>query len=48
MAAFPVVEITDCVHSRDDCVQCVPRGIVLNALSVMTVYQNSITKLDKC
>ena len=39
MAAFAVVEITDCVHPRDDSFQRVPSGIVLNALSVMTVCQ---------
>ena len=39
MAVFPVVEITDCVHSWDDSFQRVPRGIIQNALSVMTVYQ---------
>ena len=48
VAAFLVVEITDCVHSPDDSFQRVPRGMVLNALSVVTVCQNSITKLDKC
>ena len=39
MVAFPVVEITDYVNSRDDSFQHVPGGIVLNALSVMTVCQ---------
>ena len=39
VAAFPVVEITDCIHSQDDSFQRVPRGIILNALSVMTVCQ---------
>ena len=33
MAAFLVVEITDCIHSQDDSFQHVPRGIILNALS---------------
>ena len=31
--------ITDYVHSRDDSFQRVPSGIILNALSVMTVCQ---------
>ena len=35
VATFPVVEITDCVHSF----QRVPGRIVRNALSVMTVCQ---------
>ena len=39
VAAFPVVEITDCIHSQDDPFQRVPRGIVLNVLSIMTVCQ---------
>ena len=39
MAAFPVVEITDCVHSQDDSFQRVPSVIVLNAISVITVCQ---------
>ena len=39
VATFPVVEITDCVHSRDDSFQRVPSGIILIALSVMTVCQ---------
>ena len=39
MAAFPVVEIRDCVHCRDDTFQRVPGGIILNVLSVMTVCQ---------
>ena len=39
VATFPVVEIMDCVHSRDDSFQCVPGGIVLNVLSIMTVCQ---------
>ena len=39
VAAFAVVEITDCVHPRDNLFQRVPSGIILNALSVMTVCQ---------
>ena len=38
VAAFQVVEITACVHSRDDSSQRVPSGIVLNALSVTKQY----------
>ena len=39
VATFPVVEITDCVHSRDNSFQCVPSRIVLNVLSVIMVCQ---------
>ena len=39
VATLTVVEITDCVHSQEDSFQRVPSGIVLNALSVMTVRQ---------
>ena len=38
VATFSVVEITDCIHSRDDSSQLVPSGIVLNALSVTKQY----------
>ena len=52
VATLQVVEITDCTHSQDDSFESVSSGILLNALSVMTVRaqstQNSITKLDKC
>lgn len=39
MVALPVGEITDRVKSQDDSFQHVPSGVILNALSVVTVLE---------
>lgn len=40
MVALPVGEITDRVKSQDDSFQHVPSGVILNALSVVTVLEH--------
>ena len=48
VAAFPVVEITDCIHSRDNSFQHVPEcAFCHDSLPVWAqATQSSITKLD--